>query len=59
MAANGNQSICRSICSCTVDRLKVEGLWTNVLTDRLTPADQTRISEMAQQCLAASPPPPP
>jgi uncharacterized membrane protein len=59
VAANGNQAVCRATCSCVVDRLKSDGLWPDVLADRISPSDRMRVSEVAQQCLAASPAPQP
>jgi uncharacterized membrane protein len=50
--SNGNVRLCRAVCDCALHRLRQEGLWSSVLADRVTPEQQTRISEVAQQCFA-------
>jgi uncharacterized membrane protein len=57
--ANGNEPLCRAACTCMVGRLRRDGLWAQVLADRVEPADQTRIARLAQQCLAEPDPVPP
>jgi uncharacterized membrane protein len=45
--ANGNVGLCRTACACVVDRLAEGGGFTR----RGAPADQARISAVAQACL--------
>jgi uncharacterized membrane protein len=50
-AATGQASdVCRSACSCTVQGLKRDALWTKVLADKLSETERTRMSEIAQAC---------
>jgi uncharacterized membrane protein len=55
LRANDNESVCRRTCQCMVESMRREGLWTDILADRLKPEDQTRVSRMAQQCLSRQP----
>jgi uncharacterized membrane protein len=59
LEGNGNASLCRALCDCAVDRLREQGLWAEVAAGRVSPANRTRISQIAQQCLAGASPPPP
>lgn len=41
---------CRAGCACAVERLKGAGLWSQALGGQATPAEQERLSSLAQQC---------
>jgi uncharacterized membrane protein len=51
LATGTSIEVCRGACACTIDRLKAENIWDRTADGRLTPADQTRITELAGQCL--------
>ncbi len=45
------EALCTAICRCTADRLREEdGLWRDVLRNRLPPEDRLRVNGIAQQC---------
>lgn len=54
---NGNAATCEALCDCAVDRLRESGLWPDIAAGRAGPADQGRISDVAQQCLRRVAPP--
>jgi uncharacterized membrane protein len=55
LSSNDNEAMCRRTCHCMVGLMRREGLWTDALAGRLKAGDQTRVSRMAQQCLATPP----
>ncbi len=55
LSSNDNEAMCRRTCHCMVGLMRREGLWTDALAGRLGAEDQTRVSGMAQQCLATPP----
>ncbi|MBM6595642.1 DUF1624 domain-containing protein [Microvirga pudoricolor] len=56
LTSNSNVRVCRSVCSCVVDRLREDDTWRKVMAGTVGPDDQTRISRTAQQCLRSVPP---
>jgi uncharacterized membrane protein len=52
--------ICESACACTIAQLKTDGLWPDVLADRLTAMQSEQASAIALQCTrqARTPAPP-
>lgn len=49
-SAGGEAALCVATCRCTVEGLKSENLWSSVLTDRLEPAQRSRLDAIAQRC---------
>jgi uncharacterized membrane protein len=54
-AGGSTAESCRATCSCVVGELRQSGLWSQALTDRVGPEEQTRISGLVQQCLRRNP----
>jgi len=44
------EAACNMGCACAAGHLKAEGLWRAALADRLSPADEERVSALAMQC---------
>jgi uncharacterized membrane protein len=42
---------CKISCNCSKNRITAENLWEKTMTSRLTPAEETRIREIAAICL--------
>jgi uncharacterized membrane protein len=43
-------AFCASYCACTAARLKADGLWADVLADRVAPKDRDRMTAVFQAC---------
>lgn len=41
---------CEKLCTCTVDALKAEDLWSKAVANALATAEATRVSEIARSC---------
>ena len=54
-AGGSSAESCNATCGCVVGALRQNGLWSQALTDRVAPEEQTRISGLVQQCLRRSP----
>jgi uncharacterized membrane protein len=44
------KAACTIGCACTAEKLKAEGLWRKALADRISAADEERVSALALQC---------
>jgi uncharacterized membrane protein len=53
--AGGEALTCQALCRCAVEGLKAEGLWKQVLADRLDAAGRLRLDAISRGCAAASP----
>jgi uncharacterized membrane protein len=54
--ASGSESaaVCRVTCACAVDAFKAENLWGNIVRDKASPEERTRISAVARSCFNRS-----
>ncbi len=50
-ATGSTAELCRTSCTCTVDELRREGLWTIMLGGRPSPEELSRASGLARTCL--------
>ncbi|MGL5446747.1 MAG: heparan-alpha-glucosaminide N-acetyltransferase [Rhabdaerophilum sp.] len=53
-STGGDPAMCSAICRCTVEGLKAEKLWSSVLSDRLEPAERSRLEAVARRCAEMS-----
>jgi uncharacterized membrane protein len=48
--AGGEAFECRSGCSCAIDAIKANGLWSSVRRRRLSPAEEAAVNTISRQC---------
>lgn len=49
--SNGQaEDVCRDACTCTADGLKRDNLWGQALTGQMSPAERTRVGQIARIC---------
>jgi uncharacterized membrane protein len=61
-AAKGEPQRCLAICTCAMEALKAEKLWSEVVANRITASLQVRMAGISRRCAGAEPsdaPPPP
>lgn len=49
--ANGDATLCREACGCTIEGLKRENLWQKAIGSELSADETTRMNRLAQACL--------
>jgi len=55
--ANGGEALrCANICSCAVENLKAEKLWSDVIANRVSDGLKTRMGEISRTCAAKAAP---
>jgi uncharacterized membrane protein len=53
-ASGESAALCRAACTCAIDSFKSAHLWSNILEDRASPEERSRISSAARVCFNQS-----